>query len=113
MSDGLAGIDPGAPVGTVVGAVVDGARVAVVRGAEGWVMVPDSCTHALCPFSRDGEVFDGTVLSCICHGSEFDLRTGEVLLGPAERPLPVTRLVADGGTLRVAGGDQPVEPYPA
>lgn len=103
MTVDLAGVDPAAPVGTVVGAVVDGARMAVVHGADGWVMVPDACPHAICPFSRDGEVVDGGVLSCYCHGSAFDLRTGEVVGGPARRPLPLTRLVVEDGVLRVGG----------
>ncbi len=101
----LEDVDPTAPVGTIVGALVGGpdgggdVAVAVVRHADGWVMVEDRCTHADCPFSLDGEVFDG-VLACNCHGSEFDLRTGEVLLGPAERPLTPVALEPDGAGLR-------------
>ncbi|MFN0284462.1 MAG: Rieske (2Fe-2S) protein [Kineosporiaceae bacterium] len=111
----LADVDPDAPVGTIVAALargpyddrVDGAgdvEVAVVRHAGGWVMVADRCTHADCPFTLDGEVFDGTVLVCNCHGSEYDLRTGEVLLGPAEVPLVPVPLEADGAGLRPAHG---------
>ena len=73
---------------------LDGAPVTVVRGEQGWVAVDALCTHADCSLAADGEVFDGTVLACNCHGSEFDLATGEVLLGPAERALTVVRLVA-------------------
>lgn len=94
-------IDASSPVGTVVGATLDGEPVTVVHHADGWVAVDDECTHAACPFSLDGEVFDGTVLGCNCHGSEFDLRTGEVLLGPAERALTVRPLVVVDGRLTV------------
>jgi Rieske Fe-S protein len=112
---GLEGVDVAAPVGTIVPVVVDGATAAAVRTTSGWVLVPDACTHAACRFTLDGEVFDGTVLACNCHGSEFDLASGEVLLGPAELPLPVTPLDLVDGVLtavvrpRAAG---PVdEPY--
>lgn len=88
--------DPGAPVGTVAAGRLDGAAVTVVRAEAGWVAVDALCTHADCSLAADGEVFDGGVLACNCHGSEFDLATGEVLLGPAELPLTVIRL-------RVAG----------
>lgn len=92
-------VDPAAPVGTVVGADLDGTAVTVVRHETGWVAVDEMCTHAACPFASDGEVFDGTVLACNCHGSEFDLRTGEVLLGPAETPLTVRPLAVVDGRL--------------
>jgi nitrite reductase/ring-hydroxylating ferredoxin subunit len=98
-------VDPAAPVGTIVGAVVDDVDVAVVRHDGGWVMVPDGCTHARCPFSSDGEVVDGAVLVCNCHGSEFDLGTGDVLVGPAEEPLVIRSLSFDAdGWYEVGGG---------
>ena len=99
MSAALGDVDPSSPVGTIVGADLDGVPVSVVRHASGWVAVDEMCTHAACPFADDGEVFDGTVLACNCHGSEFDLRTGEVLLGPAERALTVRPLTVVDGRL--------------
>jgi nitrite reductase/ring-hydroxylating ferredoxin subunit len=65
----VAGID------VVVGAV-DGA----------WYCVEDRCTHAGCAFSEDADLV-GAEIVCNCHGSEFDLRTGALLRGPAERPV--------------------------
>jgi nitrite reductase/ring-hydroxylating ferredoxin subunit len=94
-------VDSGAPVGAILGATIDGVPYAVVHHAEGWVMVEDRCTHARCSFVNEGgEVADGTVLLCACHGSEFDLRDGSVLEGPATEPLAIVTLTADGGRLR-------------
>jgi nitrite reductase/ring-hydroxylating ferredoxin subunit len=96
--------DPDAPVGTVSTGVLDGAAVTVVRAEVGWVAVDALCSHAECSLALDGEVYDGTALACNCHGSEFDLATGAVLLGPAERPLTVIRLVVqDDGRLAPEG----------
>lgn len=93
-------VDPGDPVGTIVGVEIDGARFAVVRHAEGWAMFEDRCPHAGCSFVEDGgEVADGTTLLCACHGSEFDLRNGSVLLGPASRGLEVVPLRTAGSHL--------------
>lgn len=97
---GLAEIDVTSPTGTIVAASHDGSDVAVIRSSEGWVLVSDECTHASCPFTTDGEVVDGTVLVCNCHGSEWDLRTGELLAGPAELPLAVVALSDASGALR-------------
>jgi nitrite reductase/ring-hydroxylating ferredoxin subunit len=95
----LEDVSPLLPVGTIVSAAYGTESVAVIRHSTGWVMVADRCTHAHCPFSDDGEVVDGHVLICNCHGSEFDLHDGAVLVGPADDPLVVTPLV--GGEVGV------------
>jgi nitrite reductase/ring-hydroxylating ferredoxin subunit len=97
---GLTDVDVTSAVGTIVAVTHDGIDVAVIRYSEGWVLVPDECTHASCPFTTDAEVVDGTVLVCNCHGSEWDLRTGELLAGPAELPLAVVALSDASGALR-------------
>jgi cytochrome b6-f complex iron-sulfur subunit len=55
------------------------------------------CTHRGCLIEWDGEE-DG--FRCPCHGSRFD-RVGQVVNGPAERPLERMRVVPqpDGGLL--------------
>lgn len=71
--------------GELVPAVVGGRRL-VVLGAEGDVFALDEeCTHQRCSLAT-GEV-DGTTLVCPCHFAEFDVRTGEVLGGPAPSAL--------------------------
>jgi nitrite reductase/ring-hydroxylating ferredoxin subunit len=93
--------DAHAPVGSIAAASVDGVAYAVVHHEEGWVMFEDRCTHAGCSFVDDGgEVADGTVLVCACHGSEFDLRDGSVLEGPATEPLVVIPVMREGDRLR-------------
>ena len=80
-------VDPHAPVGTMICVAALNLKIVVIRHAKGWTAASDSCPHARCAFSRMGEVCDGTVLVCNCHGAEFDLLTGEVLRDPAEAPL--------------------------
>jgi nitrite reductase/ring-hydroxylating ferredoxin subunit len=46
---------------------------------------------------------EGEVLQCSCHGSQFDVRTGEVVSPPADEPL--TRY-----TVRIEGDDILVGP---
>ncbi len=81
---GLAG---DVPLGGLHGTVVAGRPVCVGRLDDGWVAFDDTCTHEECPLS-DGEL-DGAVVVCPCHGSEFDVRTGDVLTPPALDPLPI------------------------
>lgn len=81
------GIGEDAPVGMLRRVEVDGRAVCVGRLSGGWVAFQDECTHEECSLS-DGFI-DGVVVVCPCHGSEFDLRTGDVLAPPALEPLPI------------------------
>lgn len=76
---------------------VDGKAI-IAGSAEGvWFAVEDRCAHAGCPFSTDGELA-GSTLICNCHGSEYDLPSGEVSRGPAEygiRSYPVRVVGSD------------------
>jgi nitrite reductase/ring-hydroxylating ferredoxin subunit len=83
------------PDETVLGATVGDTLVALARVEGAWHAVEAWCTHAECPVS-DGWV-EGAAIRCPCHGSLFDLATGEALEGPADRPLRTfaTRVEAD------------------
>jgi len=62
---------------------VGGRRVAIGRTGKGYVAFQDRCTHKGGPLS-DGVMMCGTV-QCPWHGSQFDVHTGEVKAGPAEK----------------------------
>lgn len=60
-------------------------RVVVARTEDGYAAFGDRCTHRGGPLS-DGVLICGTV-QCPWHGSQFDVRTGEVKCGPAEKKI--------------------------
>lgn len=60
-------------------------RVVVARTETGQAAFDDRCTHKGGPLS-DGTLICGTV-QCPWHGSQFDVHTGEVRCGPAEKPI--------------------------
>jgi nitrite reductase/ring-hydroxylating ferredoxin subunit len=64
--------------------------------------VEDRCTHAGCAFSEDADLI-GDRVSCNCHGSEFDIRSGDVERGPAEYPVKTfpVRVVGEDVELEV------------
>jgi cytochrome b6-f complex iron-sulfur subunit len=71
-------------------------------GAAEYVALSPICTHLGCTVDVQGER-----LVCPCHGSTYD-RTGEVLRGPAERPLVQYRTVlTEAGELLIQLEAQP------
>ncbi len=68
-------------------AKVNGERVVVARCAEGIVAFSDHCTHKGGPLS-DGAIV-GCAVQCPWHGSQFDVRTGRVIAGPAKEQMKV------------------------
>ena len=67
--------------GQVMLAKIQEERVVVARCSEGIVAFSDHCTHKGGPLS-DGALV-GCTVQCPWHGSQFDVRTGRVVAGPA------------------------------
>lgn len=66
-------------------AEVDGVMVALFN-VEGEIhAIEDVCTHD--GGELNGGPFSGFVVECPRHGARFDVRTGEVLCGPAYSPV--------------------------
>jgi Rieske Fe-S protein len=83
------------------GLVLADQRVVLVRSGDEVRAFSAICTHQGCPV--DG-VADG-LITCPCHGSEFDAATGDVVRGPATRPLAAVQVeVADGVVTQPGGG---------
>lgn len=83
--------------------VVEGLEIAVARLDDGsWAAFDNVCTHEECPLA-EGDL-DGDRIICYCHSSAFDVRTGEVLDGPAEEPLRVYETRVERGELELRLG---------
>jgi nitrite reductase/ring-hydroxylating ferredoxin subunit len=81
----------------------DGRRVAVARTEQGYTAFQDRCTHKGGPLS-DGTLICGTV-QCPWHGSQFDVHTGKVKCGPAERDIETFEVKRSPGALRLVSGE--------
>jgi nitrite reductase/ring-hydroxylating ferredoxin subunit len=87
------------PVGGIVAVDVRGTRIAVVSVGGTYYAFDDTCTHEQCSLA-EGDLA-GTTVTCMCHGAEFDVRTGEVLAPPAPLPIKVYRTRVAGDALQI------------
>jgi len=76
--------------------------VMLVRDGDEVLALHDRCSHRGCSLAS-GEIEDGAIV-CPCHGSRFDLRSGEVLCGPATAPQPVLQTRTEDGRIQVRAG---------
>ena len=78
---------------------VDGVNVLIVSAGHGFVAFPALCPHEAVPLEQG--IHDGTVLTCLEHMWQFDLRTGAPL-GDAQEGLTGYPLKEEHGDLYVA-----------
>jgi nitrite reductase/ring-hydroxylating ferredoxin subunit len=86
--------DPDGPPG-VRGAPGSTGPFAVYHVGNGLFACADRCPHAGAVLS-EGEL-EGSVVTCPRHGSQFDVRTGERLRGPADDSLATFPVLEEGG----------------
>ena len=80
---------------------VAGTKVNVSNAAGRMYAFDDTCTHAGCSLAN-GDLA-GTTVTCACHGSQFDVTTGAVLRGPAQRPVRSRAIQVEGDELLAEG----------
>jgi nitrite reductase/ring-hydroxylating ferredoxin subunit len=78
---------------------VAGTKVNVASANGQLYAFDDTCTHTGCSLAR-GKL-QGTTVTCGCHGSQFDITTGAVLRGPAQRPERSRSVHVEGDDLLV------------
>ena len=80
---------------------VRGTQIAVANVAGTFYAFGDTCTHMQCSLA-EGDLEETTVI-CPCHGSEFDVTSGEVLRGPAREPVGAYEVRVEGDSLEIKG----------
>src|ERR687895_1471239 len=85
--------------GGIVSTDVRGTRIAIANVGGTYYAFDDTCTHEQCSLA-EGDLA-GTTIACMCHGAEFDVRTGQVLAPPAPAPIKVYPVRVNGESLEV------------
>ena len=87
-----------AGAGTVVSA--GGKAIAVFNIGGTFYALANACTHVGGPLG-EGRV-QGTTVTCPWHGSQFDVTSGQVIKGPARRPVATYPVRVQGDDVFVA-----------
>ena len=74
------------PAGEMKAIDVAGVSVLLANIAGEYFAIGNKCTHRGCKLSSG--IFEGETVKCPCHKSVFNVKTGEVVHGPASKPEP-------------------------
>jgi nitrite reductase/ring-hydroxylating ferredoxin subunit len=85
--------------GGVIAIDVRGTPIAIANVDGTYYAFDDTCTHEQCSLA-EGDLA-GTTIACMCHGAEFDVRTGKVLAPPAPAPIKVYPVRMNGESLEI------------
>lgn len=81
------------------GTILPDEQVVVTQPAQGeYKAFSAVCTHQGCTVST---VKNGTI-DCPCHGSQYSIKDGSVVQGPATKPLAAYRCKVQGSTVTVS-----------
>lgn len=86
-------------VNPMIGAEAKGKQILLSKSDGGYFAIGNVCTHMGCMLS-DGEL-KGEVVQCACHGSQFNVKTGKVIGGPAKKQEPTFEVKVEKGQILV------------
>jgi nitrite reductase/ring-hydroxylating ferredoxin subunit len=85
--------------GEMTWVAVDGQRVLVANVDGAFYALRDACGHRQAPLS--GGTLAGCVVECGLHFARFDVRTGELVSGPASAGVPTYAIAVVDDTVYV------------
>jgi len=88
------------PVGTMKTVVVGKKPVAIAKVDGQYFAVDDICSHEQCSLGTEG-FLDDNLITCGCHGSQFDITTGKVLSLPAPSDVTSYEVKVEGDEIFV------------
>lgn len=83
------------PEGSMKTVIVSGKSIVVARIGDAFFATADQCTHEECSLGADG-FLDSNIVTCGCHGAQFDMTNGKVLMMPATTDLKTYKTKVEG-----------------
>lgn len=89
------------PPGSMKTVHVGGKTIALANVDGKIFAIDDTCSHAQCSLGSEGFI-DGNVVTCGCHGGQFDVTNGKVMSMPAVVDVASYPVKIEGQDVRVA-----------
>src|SRR3989442_13297249 len=83
--------------GAMTWVAIDRERVLIANVDGSFYALQDACGHRRTPLSKG--TLEGYIIECPLHLARFDVRTGELLSGPASAHVRPYQLRVEGATL--------------
>ena len=84
---------------SMMGVTINDQKILLANVNGNYYAIGDKCTHRGCQLSK-GKLQDETVV-CPCHGSTFDLKTGNFVKGPTKKPKPTYELKVENNDILI------------
>jgi 3-phenylpropionate/trans-cinnamate dioxygenase ferredoxin subunit len=84
---------------SMMGVTIDNQKILLAKVNGNYYAIGDKCTHRGCQLSK-GKLIGETV-ACPCHGSTFDLKTGNFVKGPTKNPEPKYELKVENNDILI------------
>jgi len=83
----------------MMGLEINDKKILLVNVNGSYYAIGNVCTHRGCQLSK-GKLQGETVV-CPCHGSTFDLKTGNFVKGPTKKPKPTYELKVENNDILI------------
>jgi nitrite reductase/ring-hydroxylating ferredoxin subunit len=87
------------PAGKMIGVDGGGQKIVVANVGGSYYAIGNTCTHRGCKLSQG--TLNGQQVQCPCHSSVFDVKTGEVIKGPATKAEKSFKVKVEGEAVLV------------
>lgn len=88
------------PIDGMINFKIGGRDILVINSEDKYYAIDGVCTHAQCSLEKG--ILEGKVLTCPCHGGQYNIESGEVISLPPITALKKYNLKIEGEDINIS-----------
>ena len=88
------------PSGSMKTVMAGGKKIALANMDGEFFAIDDTCSHEQCSLGSEG-FLDGNIVTCGCHGAQFDVTNGKAMSLPAATDVDSYNIKTEGEDILV------------